>query len=108
MAEKNLRISTLLDYYAPLLGEKSREAVEYYYNDDLSLSEIAEIMSMTRQGARSLIKSGEEKLFEFEKALGLSERFAEIDLLCGRLSALCAGNTEAEEIIKEIQSEIQV
>ena len=42
MAEKNLEISVLCDIYSSLLPEKQRMALEYYYNDDLSLSEIAE------------------------------------------------------------------
>ena len=40
--EKNLNVSILLDFYGAMLTEKQREAVEYYYNDDLSLSEIAD------------------------------------------------------------------
>ena len=107
MAQKNLKLSTLFDYYSPLLGQKHREAVEYYYNDDLSLSEIAEIMGMTRQGARSLIKSGEEKLFEFEDKLKLSEKFAKIDKACDELNKMFDSNAAALEIVKEIQSEVQ-
>ena len=42
MAGKNLEISVLCDIYSALLPEKQRLALEYYYNDDLSLSEIAE------------------------------------------------------------------
>ena len=47
--EKNLNVSILLDFYGAMLTEKQREAVEYYYNDDLSLSEIADNQGISRQ-----------------------------------------------------------
>ena len=54
--EKNLNVSILLDFYGAMLTEKQREAVEYYYNDDLSLSEIADNQGISRQGVRDAIK----------------------------------------------------
>lgn len=50
--EKNLNVSILLDFYGAMLTEKQREAEEYYYNDDLSLSEIADNQGISRQGVR--------------------------------------------------------
>ena len=49
---KNLEISYLLDFYSEMLTQKQREVIEYYYNDDLSLSEIAMNEGITRQGVR--------------------------------------------------------
>ncbi len=68
---KNLEISTLLDYYGMLLTDKQREAIEYYYNDDLSLGEIAAIYNITRQGVRDSIKRAEAVLTEAEEKIGL-------------------------------------
>ena len=48
---KDLRITFLLDFYGDMLTEKQREVVECYYNEDLSLAEIAEEKGITRQGA---------------------------------------------------------
>ena len=53
---KNFEISLLLDFYGDMLTEKQRDMVDYYYNDDLSLSEIAENEGITRQGVRDSIK----------------------------------------------------
>ena len=68
---KNFEISALLDYYGLLLTDKQREAVEYYYNDDLSLGEIAENLDISRQGVRDSIKRAEAVLYEAEEKLGL-------------------------------------
>ena len=56
---KNLEISLLFDFYGDMLTEKQRDVVELYYNDDLSLSEIAENEGITRQGVRDSIKRAE-------------------------------------------------
>ena len=55
---KNLEISYLLDFYGDVLTEKQRDVMEQYYNDDLSLSEIADNFGITRQGVRDAIKRG--------------------------------------------------
>ena len=75
---KDLNISLLLDFYGPMLTEKQRRMVEYYYNDDLSLSEIAENEGITRQGVRDSVKRAEGQLLEMEGCLGLVRRFREM------------------------------
>lgn len=72
--QKNLQISMLLDYYGMLLTEKQRSLMEYYYNDDLSLSEIAENEGITRQGVRDAIKRAETLLYDLESKLGLLQK----------------------------------
>ena len=67
---KNLEISLLFDFYGDMLTEKQRDVVELYYNDDLSLSEIAENEGITRQGVRDSIKRAEAQLLEMEERLG--------------------------------------
>lgn len=61
-----------------MLTEKQKAFIEYYYNDDLSLSEIAENEGITRQGVRDAIKRAEGQLFEMEERLGLAKRFEEV------------------------------
>lgn len=68
---KDLRISLLLDYYGELLTPKQQAMISCYYNDDLSLSEIAQNEGITRQGVRDAIKRGEAQLREMEEKLGL-------------------------------------
>ena len=67
--EKKVEISMLWQIYGKLLTEKQYEYIDYYYNNDLSLSEIAENDSITRQAVIDIIKKGERKLFEYEEKL---------------------------------------
>ena len=61
----------LCQIYGKLLNEKQFDYINDYYNNDLSLSEIAENYDITRQAARDNIKKGESKLFEYEEKLGI-------------------------------------
>ena len=67
--EKKVEISILCQIYGKLLTEKQYEVINDYYNNDFSLSEIAENNNITRQAVRDMIKKGESKLFEFEEKL---------------------------------------
>ena len=73
---KNLEISILLDYYGQMLTEKQLEVAQLYYNEDLSLAEIAQLANITRQGVRDSIKRAEGTL-EMEQRLGLARKFRE-------------------------------
>ena len=86
MFEKDYRISYLLDYYGSILTEKQREAIDLYYNADLSLAEIADHVGITRQGVRDAIKRGEETLFEMEGKLGFAVKFEEYRKLFEEIS----------------------
>ena len=74
--EKNVEISMLCQIYGKLLTEKQYEFINDYYNNDLSLSEIAENENITRQAVRDIIKKGEKKLFEYEKKLEFMKRMS--------------------------------
>ena len=95
MVDKNLRISVLLDHYGAMLTDKQREVIDLYYNDDLSLAEIAEQEGITRQGVRDNIKRGEAQLLEMEQKLHAARRFE-------RLAALVS---EADETLAAIEKD---
>ena len=69
--EEKIKISLLYQLYGKMLTEKQQEIIEDYYNNDLSLSEIAENNDITRQAVRDIIKKSEKKLNSYEKTLGL-------------------------------------
>ena len=77
--EKNLEIGLLLDFYGELLSDSRRQAAELYYNEDLSLAEIAEGAGITRQGVRDSIAKAKAQLTEYEDKLGLAEKFRIIE-----------------------------
>ena len=85
MHEKDLRLSLLFDCYSELLRPQQRRMFDLYYNEDLSLSEIAEQCGITRQGVRDLCKRAEEELRGYEDALHLSKRFAALSEQAGQM-----------------------
>ena len=69
--DKSVKMSMLLEIYGNLLTEKQKDTLDLYYNENLSLSEIAEDANITRQGVRKILQDGEKKLLEFEEKLGV-------------------------------------
>ena len=72
--EEKVKISMLCEFYGKLLTKTQCEFIDDYYNNDLSLSEIAENNDITRQAVRDIIKKGEKKLFEYEEKMGFMKR----------------------------------
>lgn len=112
MMSKHLDVSLLLDYYGALLTDKQRELAELYYNEDLSLAEIAELMDITRQGVHDSVRRTETILRHFEEHVGLLRKTEELSRLLAQVSSLASvmkaladsGNAErisqcAEEIL---------
>ena len=69
--EKIIGMALLSDFYGPLLTEKQRQALRLFYEEDFSLSEIAEECACSRQAAHDLIKRSEALLTDYEQKLGL-------------------------------------
>ena len=72
--DRRLRLTMLFDLYAPLMTEHRRELMRLYCEEDLSLSEIAEQMGITRQGVSDALTKAERRLEEYEASLGLLQR----------------------------------
>ena len=111
--EKDLEIGLLLDFYGELLSERQREAAELYYNEDVSLAEIAEGTGITRQGVRDSISKAKTQLTEYEEKLGLAAKFREIEKtvkdIIPRLEALRdnaeeAQKNELDDIISKVKT----
>ncbi len=75
MLEKIAYFALLKDFYGPLLTRKQQEILNLYYDNDLSLSEIAANMDASRQAIFDILKKAERALQEYESKLGLVERF---------------------------------
>ena len=92
MAESRWTQSMLLDFYGELLTDKQRECFDLHYNEDLSLSEIAEQLGISRQGVWDNIRRAEGAMKEIEEKTGLIRRFE------GTKRALETIRKQAEEI----------
>ena len=88
MFEKNMGISYLLDFYGDVLDEHTHEVMTAYYDDDLSLAEVASLVGISRQGVRHIIKKGEEEILFLESNLALAKRHEELLSVCASLSEI--------------------
>ena len=78
MKNQTYRMTMLFDFYGELLTERQKEFFDLYYNEDLSLSEIAENSGISRQGVRDVIVRAEGVMQEVEDKTGLIRRFLQM------------------------------
>lgn len=109
MAEKDLltittEASKLLDYYGILLSDRQNEALTFYYNEDLSLAEISEIMNISRQAVHEQIKNGVKSLVSFEEKLSLVKKHESLEELVNKLElAMEKQGNAVGEMLKKIK-----
>lgn len=107
---KNIENAILLDTYGSMLTEKQYDTLSLYYDEDLSLSEIAENMGITRQGVHKCIRTAEEYLAQLEETLGFAQKYRNVCDLCGKLTALTdenVGSADEKEKMKSIIEDIK-
>ncbi|MBR1529961.1 MAG: DNA-binding protein [Oscillospiraceae bacterium] len=75
---KNLNFVLLLDCYGELLTQRQREIAELYYNEDFSLTEIAQIQQISRQAVSDSLRHSEQILQQTETKLGMAERIGNL------------------------------
>jgi len=100
---KNLKVAELLDIYGNLLNEKQRTSLEFYYYDDLSLSEIAENIGVSRQGVRDVIKRAESFLFFAEQELKLLEKREALLKTISQFKKLDNKSSDLEKLILDLE-----
>ena len=98
MFEKDLHLGFLLDFYGVLLSDRKRTVMDMYYNEDFSLSEIAEQIEISRQGVRDLIKKSEEELMFYEEKLGLARKMQAVEEQANKLHELSKSTSLPVEI----------
>ncbi len=94
MKNQAYRMAMLFDFYGEVLTERQQEFYDLYYNEDLSLGEIAENSGISRQGVRDVIVRGEATLTELEDKTGLIRRFMTVR------SELAAVEIKVDEVLK--------
>lgn len=90
MLEKTMRVSSLYDFYQPLLTAKQRHYMSLYYLDDYSLGEVAEQFNVSRQAVYDTLKRTEDVLEDFEAKLSLLSKFQKRSALLGDLKQWAA------------------
>ena len=75
MKNQAYRMALLFDFYGDMLTDRQKEFFDLYYNEDLSLAEIAENYDITRQGVRDVIVRAEGIMQELEDKTGIIRRF---------------------------------
>ena len=78
MKNQTFRMTMLFDFYGEILTERQKEFYDLYYNEDLSLAEIAENYGISRQGVRDVIVRAETIMTELEDKTGLLKRFMQM------------------------------
>ena len=100
MFEKNMKFTILLDTYGSLLSDRKREILEYYYNDDYSLTEISELTGISRQGVRDSIKKSEEEIYALDDKLMLAKKNKIIASAAEELEKLLS-NPSLDDMVKQ-------
>lgn len=106
--EKLVQVARLYDTYGLLLNEKQRDVINCYYNEDLSLSEIAQNNKKSKQAISDMIQRSVDKLFEFENELSLIKKKNELqnDLFLLRELIESSNNDKAIEKLDEMINKI--
>ena len=103
--EERVELSLLYDFYGALLKENQRRMFEASILDDYNLAEIAEDENITRQGVHDAIKRACKQLREYEKKLGLVEKFEKQKELVKKLHIILKGmNIGDEGELEEVYS----
>ncbi len=109
--EKFVEIELLFSLYQQLLTEKQRKVMEYYYQEDYSLSEISDLLGISRQAVHDNIKRTEIQLFEYESKLRLSEKLSkteELERTINQLEGLLRKDVispQTEKLVATIKSQ---
>ena len=112
--DKHVKVSMLWQIYGKLLTKKQYNVLNDYYNNDLSLSEIAENNKISRQGVRDILMKGEGKLFEYEEKLAIMKKTElqeeQVQLILSQLSEIKDNSSDKkiEKILNEVQKELSV
>lgn len=101
MKNQAFRMALLFDFYGDVLTDRQKEFYDLYYNEDLSLAEIAENYGITRQGVRDVIVRAEAILTDLEDKTGLIRRFhamrSQLDGIVKAAEEILARNTKYDD-----------
>ena len=83
--------SLLYDFYGQLLSRRQKECMELYYEENLSLSEIADEFGISRQGVSDALRNAVRALNEYERKLGLVEKLQKTNQAIAEIDSIIDG-----------------
>ena len=110
--ENSIKISILLEIYGKLLTQKQYHLLNDYYNNDLSLAEIAENEKITRQAVRDNLKKGERRLFDYEEKLKIMKKNRmqgeQIAIILSEINTLTenSSDTEVANVLEDVKNKL--
>lgn len=118
MKNQTYRMSLLYDFYGDVLTPRQKEFFDLYYNEDLSLAEIAENYGISRQGVRDVIVRAEGIMTDLEEKTGIIKRFksrqAHVSSICDTVDELLASpsfftypDPRLEDALRSIRADAQ-
>ena len=106
MFDKITEVSLLYDFYGQLLSKRQQEVMSLYYEENLSLSEIAEEFSISRQGVHDALKNAEKSLHQYEAKLGLVSRFENsrraVEMIDRQIEAVIDKNRDNSDLVSSL------
>lgn len=112
LIEDIIRLNSLYDYYGKLLTDNQRQAFYYYYRMDYSLSEIAQVIGISKQGVSDNLKRATKELEHFEENLGLLEKSTNINAYLEDIKSIVSkedseANAEISNLLRKIAEELE-
>ncbi len=114
MKNQAYRMAMLFDFYGDLLTDRQKEFYDLYYNEDLSLAEIAENYGISRQGVRDVIVRAEAAMSEVEEKTHLIRRFhrmqeqlSALDAAADRLLDAAGAGKTTDDLAEEVAGVIK-
>lgn len=101
MPINRIKDTLLLDYYGNLLTKHQKDILEEYFNEDLSMNEIADNYKISKSAVQDLIKRSIEQLNNYEKVLKLVEKGNKLDELLSDMKN--ENNDVLNKYIKKIE-----
>ena len=101
MIEKTQELVVLFDIYGCLLTSKQQEIMNYYYEEDFSLSEIAETLEISRAAVLDHLKRSSKILEDYEKKLHLVEKYDTRSKLYDKIKE--EANAQIVELVENLE-----
>lgn len=95
-----VNLSMLYDFYGDLFTEHKKRVFEDYVLNDLSLSEIADELNISRQGVHDIVKRCTQDLKDYEDRLSLVKKFSSIKHKLTIMKELCIDIEETRNVEK--------